>query len=411
MRRALAVLLSLALAAPARAATAQVALGDSCGRDVACGKYDAGHDVPVVLFFGSPGEANHVVASRAGDEVTLSDPGAVVTVGESCRSADPHTAICTAAPGVESIPSFVAQLGDGDDTLAITGGLGVRTKVDGGPGDDAIAGGGDADTLDGGTGADRIDGGPGDTLSFALREKAVTVDLGSGTTSDGDALSGIDRVEGGAGDDRLLGGAGADTLLGGAGDDVISGRGGRDTLSGELGADRIDGGAGEDTLSGDPPQGDDYYTPIIRLSPDVLRGGSGTDELTDTGGANRLEGGTGDDLLAGGSGRDRMSGGPGIDYLLGHGGSDELRGGPGRDRLHGGRGRDALFGGDGADALTGGAGIDGLLGGPGADSLDARDGRRERADCGRGRDRATVDAKDRVRACERLRRGVYTSRR
>ena len=67
-------MLFLALAAPAHAATAQVALVDSCGSDIACGKYDAGHDVPVVLFLGSPGEANHVVASRAGDEVTLSDP-------------------------------------------------------------------------------------------------------------------------------------------------------------------------------------------------------------------------------------------------------------------------------------------------------------------------------------------------
>jgi Ca2+-binding RTX toxin-like protein len=384
----------LALAAPAHASTAMVVMVDSCGSDVACGKYDAGHDVPVVLFLGSPGEANHVVASRAGDEVTLSDPGAVVTVGESCRSADPHTAICTAAPSVESLPSFVAQLGDGDDSVSITGALGVRTKLDGGPGDDELAGGNDSDTLDGGPGADRIDGGKGDTLSFALREEAVNVDLAAGTTSDGDVVRGIGRVEGGQGGDRLLGGRGADTLDGGPGDDVIRGRAGADVLTGDLGADTVEGGAGDDRISGDPPRGDDYYTPRIHLSRDVLRGGSGNDELSDTGGANRLEGGTGDDLLAGGNGRDRLEGGPGIDYLLGNGGADELHGGPGRDRLRGGGGDDKVFGGDGTDAL---------FGGQGADVLNARDGQRDRADCGRGDDRARIDARDRVRGCEQIR--------
>jgi Ca2+-binding RTX toxin-like protein len=379
-----------------------VALVDSCGRDVACGKYDAGHDVPVVLFLGSPGEANHVVASRAGDEVTLSDPGAVVTVGESCRSADPHTAICTAAPGVESIPSFVAQLGDGGDTLSITGGLGVRTKLDGGPGGDALTGGDEDDTLDGGPGADRLEGGKGDTLSFAGREEPVTVDLAAGTTSDGDTLRGIKRVGGGEGADRLLGAPGADTLLGGGGDDVISGRGGRDTISGELGADRLDGGAGEDTLRGDPPQGDDYYTPRIHLSPDVLRGGAGDDTLTDTGGANRLEGGSGDDLLEGGSGPDRLAGGSGADWLNGHRGADRLSGGAGRDEMRGG---------SGADRLSGGAGVDRVFGGSGPDRLLARDRSADRADCGRGRDRATIDAKDTVHACETLRPRGYTGSR
>jgi Ca2+-binding RTX toxin-like protein len=408
MRAVLVTALFLALAAPAHAATAQVVIVDSCGSDVACGKYDAGHDVPVVLYLGARGETNRLTVSRVGDEWTLSDPAAPVGVGDDCRALDAHTAACTAASQLEGIPAFSAQLGDGDDSVAIVGALGVRTSLEGEDGADTLTGGDESDTFFGGPGADRIAGGPGDTLSFADGKASLTVDLAAGTTSDGDTVSGIDRVEGGGGADRLLGGPGADTLLGGAGDDVLSGRGGRDALDGGLGADRLDGGAGDDTLHGDPPQGDDYYTPVIHLSADVLRGGSGNDELTDTGGANRLEGGTGDDLLAGGSGRDRMSGGPGIDYLLGNGGADELRGGPGRDRLRGGGGGDALFGGDGTDALTGGAGTDRLFGGPGADAVDARDRRRERVDCGRGRDRARIDSKDRVQACETVRRRGYT---
>jgi hypothetical protein len=290
-----------------------VVMVDSCGSDVACGKYDAGHDVPVVVYLAAGGESNRLTVSRAGDEWTLADPAAPVSACDDCRSVDAHTATCTAASQLEATPAFSAQLGDGDDTLAIVGGLGVRTSLEGGPGDDALTGGGEDDRLDGGPGADRIEGRPGDTLSFAGRREAVTVDLAAGSTSDGDSLRGIERVEGGNGADRLRGSAGAETLLGGAGDDVISGRGGPDTLSGELGADRLDGGAGEDTLRGDPPQGDDYYTPRIHLSPDALRGGSG-DTLTDSGGANRLEGGPGDDLLEGGSGPDRLAGGSGADW-------------------------------------------------------------------------------------------------
>jgi Ca2+-binding RTX toxin-like protein len=379
-----------------------VVIVDSCGSDVACNKYDGGHGVPVVIYLAAGGESNRLTVSRAGDEWTLADPAAPVTARDDCRSVDAHTATCTAASQLEGTPAFSARLRDGDDALAIVGGLGVRTSLEGGDGADTLTGGDESDRFFGGPGADRIEGGPGDTLSFADRREPVTVDLAAGTTSDGDTVRGIERVEGGQGADRLLGGPGADTLLGGRGDDVISGRGGRDTLSGELGADRLDGGAGEDRLRGDPPQGDDYYTPRIRLRPDVLRGGPGDDTLTDTGGANRLEGGSGDDLLEGGSGADRLIGGSGADWLNGHRGADRLSGGAGRDEMRGG---------SGADRLSGGAGVDRLIGGSGPDRLLARDRSADDVNCGRGRDRATIDAKDSVHACERLRGGVYTSRR
>ena len=371
-----------------------VVIVDSCGSDVACNKYDGGHGVPVVIYLAAGGESNRLTVSRAGDEWTLADPAAPVTVRDDCRSLDAHTATCTAASQLEGTPAFSARLGDGDDTLAIAGGLGVRTSLEGGDGADTLTSGDESDTFFGGPGADRIEGLPGDTLSFADRREPVTVDLAAGTTSDGDTVRGIERVEGGKGADRLLGGPGADTLLGGGEDDVISGRGGRDTLSGELGADRLDGGAGEDRLRGDPPQGDGYYTPRIRLRPDVLRGGPGDDTLTDSGGANRLEGGSGDDLLEGGSGADRLIGGSGADWLSGHRGADRLSGGAGRDEMRGG---------SGGDRLSGGAAVDRLFGGSGSDRLQARDRSADRADCGRGRDRATIDAKDRVHACEEIR--------
>ena len=43
--------------------------------------------------------------------------------------------------------------------------------------------------------------------------------------------------------------------------------------------------------------------------------------------------------------------------------------------------------------------------------ISARDGRRDRVDCGSGRDSARIDKKDRVRACETQRPRRYTFRR
>ncbi len=80
--------------------------------------------------------------------------------------------------------------------------------------------------------------------------------------------------------------------------------------------------------------------------------------------------------------------------LVGSQGRDRLIGGPGSDRLAGKLGGDKIVGGKG--------GPDCLLGGQGSDRLRAVNGRRDIVKCGHGRDRATVERKDRVRGCERV---------
>jgi Ca2+-binding RTX toxin-like protein len=58
----------------------------------------------------------------------------------------------------------------------------------------------------------------------------------------------------------------------------------------------------------------------------------------------------------------------------------------------------------GDDSLCGGPGNDVLEGGAGMDRINVKDGKRDRVDCGPGRDTVTVDTKDRLRHCERTRR-------
>lgn len=95
----------------------------------------------------------------------------------------------------------------------------------------------------------------------------------------------------------------------------------------------------------------------------------------------------------------------GANVLTGDAGANILSGLGGSDRLFGRGGNDTLYGGAGNDLLDGGLGLDRYFGGTGRDTIRARDGRRERIDCGPGRDTAIVDKGDAVRGCEIVRRG------
>ena len=81
------------------------------------------------------------------------------------------------------------------------------------------------------------------------------------------------------------------------------------------------------------------------------------------------------ELLVGTRTRDRMVGGPGSQRIRARSGNDRIKAGPGRDCL---------------------------LGDSGRDRLHAADGMRDMVRCGRGRDVAIIDRKDRVRRCEKI---------
>jgi Ca2+-binding RTX toxin-like protein len=151
--------------------------------------------------------------------------------------------------------------GEGDD--ALDGGEG-DDRLLGGRGDDFLFGGAGADILVGGEGNDRLDGGDGvDTADYSAETEGVTVDLAAGVASGEDigrdTLVGVENVIGGSGDDvlsgnelanRLEGGAGNDRILAGAGDTVLGGAG-DDAIEVRTGAGAaavIDGGAGRDTV-------------------------------------------------------------------------------------------------------------------------------------------------------------------
>jgi Ca2+-binding RTX toxin-like protein len=124
---------------------------------------------------------------------------------------------------------------------------------------------------------------------------------------------------------------------------------------------------------------------------DVLTGTAAGDNLFGLGGNDVLNGLAGNDCLSGGAGNDRLNGGSG---------ADKLTGGSGRDRLSGGAGNDRLVGGSGNDLLIGGPGRNTYSGGAGNDTIKAKNGKADKIDCGKGRDTAFVDRRDKVKHCE-----------
>jgi serralysin len=297
-----------------------------------------------------------------------------------------------------------------------------------------IKGGSAADQFQGGSGNDIFDGGGGsDSVSYATSGAGVTINLGTGTASGGDAagdtLTSVENVTGSAFGDSLTGDGAANSLAGLNGDDTLDGGGGADTLEGGLGNDVMNGGAGTDTASyANATAGVKVKLSMLASQNTVgagndtlsgvenLLGSSFADTLTGDGNANTLLGGAGNDSLIGGAGVDTMDGGEGNDaYTIdddivhdtGSGGMDvattnrsttlaidsgietlkgkmgstgnlvltgndlanRLIGNDGDNLLRGLAGADSLFGGLGNDRLEGGLARDMLSGEAGADAF------------------------------------------
>ena len=117
----------------------------------------------------------------------------------------------------------------------------LGTTLVGGDGDDVVTGGGDDDRLEGGAGKDRLSGAAATTGSSATasrsRAGADAIDGGEGATpcsragaraswwisrtrrrrcaGEGDALTGVENVNGGSANDVLTGDDGPNRLVGG----------------------------------------------------------------------------------------------------------------------------------------------------------------------------------------------------
>jgi len=161
------------------------------------------------------------------------------------------------------VPDFFFFGGPGNDEL--TGSSG-NDSLDGGSGDDTLSGGQGDDLLAPGTGADTVAGNAntavGDTISYAGRSDALTIDLGAagptnGGAQDGaagarDTIASAENIVGGDGDDTLTGDDGVNVITGGLGKDTVTAKGGDDSVQirDDI-ADTSNCGDGNDTVVSD----------------------------------------------------------------------------------------------------------------------------------------------------------------
>ena len=350
----------------------------------------------------------------SGTRVTVTTAGGTLTIDTNV----PVTMSDIITTRIETVQGTT-----GDDTLVATGG------------GSTLIGGDGFDLLIGGSGDDRLEGGAAGY--GGLSEVGNMMWGGAGN----DIYVSINR-----GDQIVeFEGGGFDTLIAGTRDDFtlpdhveafIGARGIGNALDNVMTGDdseynRLDGGAGADRLIG--LGGNDHYLvdtqgDLVFENPDggidlieattsfqlyanvenlrliwgssasfgvgndidnVIEGNQHDNLLIGHGGNDTLYGGIGNDSLFGMDGDDTLSGSDGIDYLAG---------GTGTDTLEGHRGADALYGEDGDDILIGGADFatDILVGGAGNDILrgDSGEGDYDLMDGGSGDDSYYVDTPD-----------------
>ena len=244
----------------------------------------------------------------------------------------------------------------GDDIFRVTGAADGFDNVDGGAGNDTIT----ATANNAVIGLSALAG----VETIAASGFAGVSILGSSAANtlnfSGVTLTGITRIDGGAGNDTITGPATGATIVGGVGDDNLTGGAGNDTFEVNgtgSGLDIINGGAGSDTLiaaAANTTIGLLGLSNIETISSGgfagvsvVLSGGSDSYNFTGTtfSGITRFDAGAGDDTITGiaaamtylgGAGNDNITGGAGNDtfqYTGTASGYDAINGGAGTDTI------------------------------------------------------------------------------
>lgn len=315
----------------------------------------AGNDV---LYLGMDGSNDVAVGGSGNDTVDWRESNAGIAV----TLTSPGTGTATSGAETDSFSGIEAfMLTAYADAFT---GSAANDTVTGLGGNDSLAGGDGSDTfiVGNGDGIDTIDGGAGTEDRILARTPGTWITMQSvsnveifdgngmanfrliGTSSadlidlSGATLIGVDRVDGGAGNDTIIGSAGNDVLADSAGQDSLSGGLGDDIflISATTGAgDVIDGGAGSDTIK---LMSNVYLTGATIRNVEAINTNGFILDVRDTAAADRIDmsgiavstgyavtASGGNDTIIGSSGVETIMGGAGADLMTGGGGNDVFR--------------------------------------------------------------------------------------
>jgi hypothetical protein len=223
------------------------------------------------------GDGNDTLNGGTGNDTLIGG------LGNDVYQVDSTTDVITenSGQGTDTIQSsvtyMIASLAN-IENLTLTGssvidgtGNTVNNSLTGNTANNTLNGGDGNDTLNGGAGNDSLIGGNGNDFAYYYSSTAsVTVNLTTGTASDGlggtDTLSFIENVQGSnTASDNLTGNTGVNVLYGYGGADILTGGGGNDLLY--LGSDTV-----KDTVNYTSGDGTDTVYNFVRgASGDLLK--------------------------------------------------------------------------------------------------------------------------------------------
>lgn len=240
-----------------------------------------------------PGDTIELEAGYSNETATVSFSGMTITGGAGSTG-------------------IVLNLGIGIATVTLSGTAPIDV-VDASDGNGIVGNDGDnritvtdgIDAVDGGAGEDRL------IVDYRGATNTVTGDSTSNFTEAGGAGRSVTITDGTFESFKIMTGDGADTITTGDGDDIIKTGSGASTVTAGQGANKIIGGANADTIT-------------ALDGGNIVKAGDGTNTVTTGGGVDFIHAGVGADTIVSGGGADRI-------FLSG--GADTVDAGEGNDRL------------------------------------------------------------------------------
>lgn len=220
-----------------------VGMGDGVDTVFAGRRESSGQSIEPVTYFGGAGH-DRVSYGGADRGVSLTPEDGLANDGR------------TGFPDKENVGTTFEEFIGSNFADAPFFGTAHTDLMDGGPGNDQIAGGGGADVFlaKPGDGADDYHGGPArDTILYSSHSTPVAVTLDNvandGAAGERDQVrSNVENITGGSAGDTLRSYGAFSRLEGGGGADTLDGGAGPDTLVGGARRDRLDGGSGIDVV-------------------------------------------------------------------------------------------------------------------------------------------------------------------
>ncbi len=174
----------------------------------------------------------------AGDTVVEQNETFAVTLSGQSSGLGLGTSQATATitnDDASAPPPVTLHVINGNNNGNTLNGTSNADQINGLGGNDTLNGNNGNDVLVGGAGKDALNGGSGSDWASYVGSAAVTVNLGTGTASGGDAtgdrFNSIENLHGSNFADRLTGSSGANILDGGLGNDTLTGGAGADTFN------------------------------------------------------------------------------------------------------------------------------------------------------------------------------------